>query len=84
LEDLNSKLLTVQNGIDFLVPIETLISILSQAGFKNIYTQDIGQHVWKGFDTWIAQGNKKESWVRNSLKLYEQKQLDYYFLFATK
>lgn len=75
---------TIQNKVDFLHPIITMQKLLQEAGFQDIKIESIGENVWYGFDSWIAQGEFKNSWDRNWYKGYKQGLFDYFIILAKK
>lgn len=75
---------TVRDKVDFLHPITTIQNLLQEAGFQDITIESIGENVWHGFDSWIAQGEFKNSWDRNWYQGYKQGLFDYFIILAKK
>lgn len=75
---------TVRDKIDTLHPISAMLKLLQEAGFVQITAESIGEHVWHGFDAWIAQGEFKNSWDRNWYKGYTKGFFDYFVITAKK
>lgn len=84
IDNLRQLLDTVDNGIDLVVPIDSFQEDLLQAGFGRVSIENIGEHVWRGLDAWIAQTRFKDSWARNWLRAYERELIDYYLVTADK
>lgn len=75
---------TVRDKVDFLHPIAAIEQLLREADFQDITIESIGENVWRGFDSWIAQGEFKNSWDRNWYKGYTQGLFDYFIILAKK
>lgn len=75
---------TVRDKVDFLHPIVTIQKLLQEAGFQDITIESIGENVWHGFDSWIAQGEFKNSWDRNWYQGYKRGFFDYFIILAKK
>lgn len=75
---------TIRDKVDTLHPISKMLKLLQEAGFEQITSESIGENVWHGFDTWIAQGEFKNSWDRNWYDGYKQGFFDYYIISAKK
>lgn len=79
-----SMIKTVKDDIDRLIPIEDVLKMLQENGFKNIKIESIGKNVWPHFDKWVSQSEFKDTWNRNWNKAYEQNLIDYYVITAKK
>jgi hypothetical protein len=53
------------------------------AGFTELKTIPIGEHVFKGLNQWLTQADQTP-WGFNLLTLYERKNIDYYIFVFTK
>lgn len=77
----------VEQGVDHLIPLPALIDDLKDLGFVHIQCESIGEHVWYGFDRWLAQSIDEEhqgAWSRNWFKAYQQGIVDYVVVSAMK
>ncbi|MFU8797393.1 MAG: class I SAM-dependent methyltransferase [Gammaproteobacteria bacterium] len=72
--------LFVQEKIDNLFPIQTVISAFQEAGFKKVLFHSIGQYVFEGFDRWLQQNDLPTPWSHNIYKAYRKGWLDYYVI----
>ncbi|MCP3805175.1 methyltransferase domain-containing protein [Allokutzneria sp. A3M-2-11 16] len=81
--ELRSLIETIDDEIDFAVPIERFRADLAAAGFTDVRIESIGENVWFGFDTWVAQTQYHDSWGRNWLKAYRAGLADYFVVSAT-
>jgi MPBQ/MSBQ methyltransferase len=75
---------TFANGLDLAHPISTLLADLRVAGFADVVAESIGEHVWRGFDRWLAQGEYRDSWGRNWIPATERGLVDYYLVTARR
>lgn len=75
---------TVDSGIDVVSAIDSFRDDLLATGFVDVHVESIGEHVWHGFDAWIAQTEFKDGWGRNWLKAYHRGLIDYYLVTAAK
>jgi cyclopropane fatty-acyl-phospholipid synthase-like methyltransferase len=75
---------TIDSGIDVLAEIDSFRQDLLAAGFVDVHVESIGEHVWQGFDAWIAQTEFKDGWGRNWLKAYHRRLIDYYLVTADR
>ncbi len=75
---------TVDSGIDVVSAIDSFRDDLLATGFVDVHVESIGEHVWHGFDAWIAQTEFKDGWGRNWLKAYNRGLIDYYLVTAAK
>lgn len=83
-KSLATMIQTIKDGIDKATPIYQFEEILKLNGFKNVEIESIGNHVWLGYDRWVAQGDFKNSWTRNWYKGYQKGLIDYYLITAEK
>jgi len=67
---------TVDSGIDVVSAIDSFRDDLLATGFVDLHVESIGEHVWHGFDAWIAQTEFKDGWGRNWLKAYHRGLID--------
>jgi cyclopropane fatty-acyl-phospholipid synthase-like methyltransferase len=82
-EATKKSLPTVAQNIDRMIPIKDVRNAFTTAGFTEIKTESIGQHVFKGFDHWISQV-EDASWAHNIYRLYMEGHIDYYVLVLQK
>lgn len=75
---------TIDNGIDVVFPIDSFRNDLISVGFGDVQVHSLGDHVWRGFDAWLAQTDFKDRWCRNWLTAYHQGLIDYYLVTADK
>ncbi|BDT92425.1 type 11 methyltransferase [Nocardia sputorum] len=75
---------TIRSGVDAVTSIGSFVTTLGSSGFECIGVETIGEHVWHGFDAWIAQTEYRDSWNRNWLNVYRDGLIDYYIVIATK
>lgn len=75
---------TLRDKVDTLYPILKVQKLLQEEGFNEVSAESIGANVWHGFDSWIAQGEFKDSWDRNWYKGYKEGLFDYYIISAKK
>lgn len=75
---------TIDNGIDVVHPIGSFQDDLLEAGFVDVRVDNIGEHVWRGFDDWMGQTEFRDSWGRNWLQAYHRGLIDYYLITADK
>lgn len=73
---------TAQQGLDFLHPINSILSLLVQTGFNNIENIPIGQFVWKQLIRYCTQMGEK--WSQIYIDAYEQGLLDYNIVAAQR
>jgi hypothetical protein len=81
-EELTAMLAPLADGTDRANSIGVLEGRLQQAGFVAISTERIGDHVWPGWDKWLAQTEHRDRWPRNFLVAYRRGLLDYYLIVA--
>lgn len=79
---------TVASGITRPIAIDEFVSLLEEAGFRNLRVQSIGDHVFAGFDRWLAilgdKAEEQDNWGRNWLKCFEANWIDYYIVDADR
>ncbi|CAM4140698.1 class I SAM-dependent methyltransferase [Nocardiopsis rhodophaea] len=73
---------TVRSGVDVVRPVGSFTTGLADAGFVDVRAESIGDHVWRGFDTWMDQTEHRNSWGRNWLRGYREGWIDYYLVTA--
>jgi hypothetical protein len=83
-DELRNLIETIDSGIDVVAAIDSFCDDLLAAGFVDVAVESIGEHVWQGFDAWIAQTQFKDSWGRNWLKAYHRGLIDYHLVTAGK
>ncbi|SDM64243.1 class I SAM-dependent methyltransferase [Allokutzneria albata] len=81
--ELRKLIETIDDEIDFAVPVERFRADLVAAGFADVRVESIGENVWFGFDTWVAQTRYRDTWGRNWLKAYRAGLADYCLVSAT-
>ncbi|HEX8223853.1 MAG TPA: methyltransferase domain-containing protein [Allosphingosinicella sp.] len=88
IDDVRRLIPTVASGITRPTAIGEFVLALEDAGFRNLRVQSIGDHVFAGFDRWLAiLGNKAEeqdNWGRSWLKCFEANWIDYYIVDADR
>ncbi|MDQ2790632.1 MAG: methyltransferase domain-containing protein [Actinomycetota bacterium] len=75
---------TIDSGIDVVSAIDSFRDDLLATGFVDVHVESIGEHVWHGWDAWMAQTEFKDGWGRNWLKAYHRGLIDYYLVTAAK
>lgn len=75
---------TIDSGIDVVLTIDSFRDDLLHAGFADVRVELLGEHIWRGFDAWIAQTEFKDAWSRNWLTAYNRGLIDYYLVTAVK
>jgi len=80
---LHEEGLLMQEGIDQLAPIQTMLEALAIAGYKNIHHESIGKHVFEGYERWITQINTQTPWSHNIYQSYRKGYIDYYVITAS-
>jgi cyclopropane fatty-acyl-phospholipid synthase-like methyltransferase len=83
-EELRRLIETIGSGVDVVPPIDSFRDDLLEAGFVDVRIEDLGEHVWRGFDAWIGQTEFRDGWGRNWLEAYNRRLLDYYLIIADK
>ncbi len=84
IDGLRRLLENIDNGIDVVFTIDSFRDDLLKAGFVDVQVENIGEHVWRGFDAWIEQTEFNNSWGRNWLQAYNRGLIDYYLVTADK
>lgn len=82
--ELRSRILTMRDNIDRIIPIQNIIRYLEKAGFQDIKVTKIGDHVWFGLDKWMLKVGLTDGWNRNWLKSYQDGLVDYYVISTRK
>nr|BFF01699.1 hypothetical protein GCM10020241_33740 [Streptoalloteichus tenebrarius] len=82
--ELASLLETMRMGIDHATSVGSMARALTAAGFSEVSTRSIGEHVWPGWDRWLAQTEGANHWTRNWLTAYRLGLLDYYVVVAQR
>jgi len=82
IQDLRRLINTIDSGIDVVRPIDSFRDDLLRAGFADVHIENIGDHVWHGFDAWMEQTEFKNSWGRNWLRADHDGLIDYYLVTA--
>jgi cyclopropane fatty-acyl-phospholipid synthase-like methyltransferase len=82
--ELRQLIETIDNGIDVVFPIGFFRDDLLDAGFVDVRVENLGEHVWRGLDAWIAQTEFKDGWGRNWLTAYHRGLIDYYLITAVR
>ncbi|MBN6042248.1 class I SAM-dependent methyltransferase [Amycolatopsis sp. 195334CR] len=81
-DEINALLHSFAEGLDVAHPIEAFADTLASTGFTGISVRSIGEHVWAGYDRWIANTIHADDWPRNFLRTYTDGLLDYYLITA--
>lgn len=71
-----------RTGLDAVTTVEGLSSELVAAGFVDVQSFSIGEHVWQQLDDWIVANGYRHHWGRNFLRAYELGMLDYHVVTA--
>ncbi len=82
-EELKKLIPTVEQGVDRLIPIQSVRLAFKQAGFKEIHFEDIGEHVFEGQHQWISQV-EDVPWGKNLLETYKKSYMSYYVIALEK
>ncbi len=82
-EKLSDLIPTVQENVDQIQPIESVLKAFKQAGFRVLKLYTIGEDVFKGNDKWFFQV-KDIPWSRNIYKAYKLGYMDYYMIVLEK
>ncbi|MFK0292727.1 class I SAM-dependent methyltransferase [Streptomyces sp. NPDC090442] len=83
-ESLADRLESFAIGLDVAHRLGELLNALSDAGLVDVRVESIGEHVWAGFDSFLAGINQPEQWPRNFLWAYGEGVLDYYVVTAQR
>lgn len=81
---LAQRLESFAEGIDLAIPVDTFTEVLRRARFTDVTARSIGEHVWPGFDRWLARTSYADAWPREWLGAYEDNLLDYFVVTARK
>ncbi|HWR49162.1 MAG TPA: methyltransferase domain-containing protein, partial [Pseudonocardiaceae bacterium] len=84
INELRQLIETIGSGIDVVLAIGSFRDDLLGAGFVDVRVENIGEHVWRGFDAWIGQTEFRDGWGRNWLEAYSRGLIDYYLITAGK
>jgi cyclopropane fatty-acyl-phospholipid synthase-like methyltransferase len=84
INELRRLIQTIDSGIDVVLAIDSFRDDLLEAGFVDVRVENIGEHVWRGFDAWIGQTEFRDGWARNWLEAYNRGLIDYYLITADK
>ena len=74
----------LEDGCSWAHPVEQLIASLREARFDLLHVSSIGEHVWHGFDAWLARTDFAERDAGTWLAAYEDGLLDYYVITARR
>ncbi|MEU9997207.1 class I SAM-dependent methyltransferase [Streptomyces sp. NPDC050848] len=72
------------DGLDIARPVTLLTEAFTRVGLADARAVSIGPEVWEGWDRWLSDQWKPGTWPRNFLKAYQQGDLDYYVVTATR
>ncbi|MDT9687311.1 class I SAM-dependent methyltransferase [Streptomyces sp. P9(2023)] len=72
------------DGLDIARPVTLITKALTWAGLTDARAVSIGPEVWEGWDRWLSDQWKPGTWPRNFLKAYQEGDLDYYVITATR
>ncbi|MEU3841100.1 methyltransferase domain-containing protein [Streptomyces sp. NPDC028635] len=81
---LAERLDSFATGLDQPHPLPTLLDALRAAGLADVCAESIGEHVWPGFDHFLAGVDLPAGWPRNFLGAYRDGLLDYYVITARR
>jgi cyclopropane fatty-acyl-phospholipid synthase-like methyltransferase len=84
INELRRLIETIDNDIDVVLAIGSFREDLLEAGFVDVRVDNLGEHVWRGFDAWIGQTEFRDGWGRNWLEAYNRGLIDYYLVTADK
>jgi cyclopropane fatty-acyl-phospholipid synthase-like methyltransferase len=84
INELRQLIETIDSGVDVVLAIDSFREDLLEAGFVDVRVENIGDHVWRGYDAWIGQTEFRDGWGRNWLEAYNRKLIDYYLITADK
>ncbi|MFB7629896.1 class I SAM-dependent methyltransferase [Streptomyces sp. NPDC056149] len=83
-EALADRLESFAIDLDVAHRLDELLDALQDAGLSEVRVESIGEHVWAGFDSFLAGINQPEQWPRNFLRAYREGLLDYYVVTAQR
>jgi cyclopropane fatty-acyl-phospholipid synthase-like methyltransferase len=69
-------------GLDVAHPLPSLVDSLTDNGFSDVAATSIGEHVWPGYDRWVARTQYADAWPRNFKRAYAEGLIDYYLVTA--
>ncbi|MGH3864948.1 MAG: class I SAM-dependent methyltransferase [Pseudonocardiaceae bacterium] len=84
INELRKLIETIDSGVDVVLAIDSFREDLLEAGFVDVRVENIGDHVWRGYDAWIGQTEFWDDWGRNWLAAYNRRLIDYYLITADK
>lgn len=73
---------TFAAGIDLPTAVGSVVDALRAAGFADVTQRSIGDQVWAGYDSWLAQTEYADRWGRNWLVAYQRGLIDYFLISA--
>lgn len=76
------EVLRTDSSVTYVRPASALTEALKNHGFIDVHVVSIGEHVWRGFDTWIRQSNSLNTVLGNWITAYEKHLVDYYLITA--
>lgn len=82
-ERLALRIPTIAKGIDRVIPIDSAIGDLRDAGFSDVKVESIGRYVWEAFDRWIELTGASD-WGREWFRVFRAGEIDYFMLTAAK
>lgn len=74
---------TVAQDVDRLIPINDVRTAFKNAGFSEVAFDDIGEHVFEGFDQWISQIDDVP-WGKMLLDTHKNLSMSYYVIVLEK
>ncbi|POX50965.1 SAM-dependent methyltransferase [Streptomyces sp. Ru71] len=81
---LAERLDSFATGLDRPHPLPALLDALRGAGLTDVRAESIGEHVWPGYDHFLAHVELPVTWPRNFLGAYRDGLLDYYLITARR
>ncbi|WP_447005214.1 class I SAM-dependent methyltransferase [Saccharothrix isguenensis] len=75
---------TFSSGLDLAHRIDDVLRDLCAAGFADVTARSIGEHVWAGFDKWVALTEHPDGWGRNWIRAVGRGLADYFLVTARK
>jgi MPBQ/MSBQ methyltransferase len=72
------------SGLDVPHRIDDVLHDLREAGFTEVTSRSVGEHVWPGFDRWIALTEHRDGWGRNWIPVVRRGLADYFLVTARK
>ncbi|MEU5693545.1 methyltransferase domain-containing protein [Actinosynnema sp. NPDC020468] len=83
-DELAELLETFASGLDLAHPIEGFLADLREAGFTDVLSVSVGEHVWNGLDRWLVAAGRGECWDRNWKTAADLGLVDYHLITARK